>query len=237
MFLEDMPDRREDRQPRPSAEAEEIYLRWLRHLDEEFTRHHKPAMRAEFVRDQLHQLLLGRPHGGKLNFTLTTELPYNILQLTLDPLNVTLSAQHWQGVDHEKYAPRQPLIWFWQMFDRTPVALNHWLGIRFRAMLGKHIFKHIGKNVQISHGMNFSFGYNLTIEDDCIIRRRVVLDDRGELIIRKGVKIGEYASIYTRRIDRPEEGPNKVEVVSGVVLDQHWIFRPGMDGAGKVQAS
>lgn len=225
-----------EEEPRPAAEAQEVYLRWLRHLDEEFTRHHKPAMRAELVRDQLHQLLLGRPHGGKLNFTLTTELPYNILQLTLDPTNVTLSAQHSKDVDLEQYAPRQPLIWFWQMFDRTPVALNHWLGIRFRAMLGKHIFKSIGKNVRISHGVNFSFGYNLTIEDDCLVRRRAVLDDRGELILRRGAKIGEYATVYTTRVDGDEvDGPAKVEVLSGAVLDPHWIFRPGSDGAGKVQ--
>ncbi len=226
---------REEEQPRPSAEAEDIYLRWLHHLDEEFTRHHKPAMRAEFVRDQLHQLLLGRPHGGKLNFTLTTELPYNILQLTLDPGNVTLNAQHLPGLDREKYAERQPLIWFWQMFDRTPVALNHWLGTRFRVMLGKHIFKHIGQNVQISHGVNFTFGYNLTIEDDCVVRRRVVLDDRGELILRRGVKIGEYASIYSREMDSPQEGPGRIEVLAGAILEPHWIYRPGMDGEGKVR--
>ena len=37
-----------------------------------------PERRAEIVRDQLYQLYLGRPHGGKLNLTLTSELPGNV---------------------------------------------------------------------------------------------------------------------------------------------------------------
>ena len=65
------------------------------------------------------------------------------------------------------------------MFDRSALGLNHWLGFRFRRMLAKHIFKHMGKNVKIFHGVEFSFGYNLTIEDDCTIHKFVMLDDRG----------------------------------------------------------
>jgi hypothetical protein len=231
-----MPEIQEEQQARPSAEAEEVYLRWLQHLDEQFTRHHKPAMRAELVRDQLHQLLLGRPHGGKLNFTLTSELPFNVLQLTFDPANVTLKAQNLPDLDHEQYASRQPLIWFWHMFDRSPAALNYWLGTRFRAILGKYIFKHIGQNVRISHGVNFTFGYNLSIEDDCVVRRRAVLDDRQELILRKGANIGEYASIYTHDSGAAQDrGSRTFEVVAGAVLPPHWIFQPGIDGEGKVQ--
>ena len=103
----------------PTAEAEEVYRRWLTHLDEEFTRHHEPRLRAEFVRDTLHQIYLGRPHGGKLNTTLISELPGNVLQFSLDPLNVTLEPEYYGDVDMEKYAERKPLIWFWQMFDRS----------------------------------------------------------------------------------------------------------------------
>jgi inactivated superfamily I helicase len=50
--------------PQPQPEAEEIYRRWIAHLDEEFTRHQAADRRAEIVRDQLYQLYLGRPHGG-----------------------------------------------------------------------------------------------------------------------------------------------------------------------------
>jgi acetyltransferase-like isoleucine patch superfamily enzyme len=188
----------EYRELQPPAEAEEVYLRWLTHLDEEFARHHQPRLRAELVRNTLHQIYLGHPHGGRLNTTLVSELPANVLQFTLDPMNVTLEAEYYGEVDIEKYAERKPLIWFWLMFDRSVLGMNQWLGFRFRRMLGKHIFKHIGKNVKIFHGVEFSYGYNLTIEDDCTIHKFAVLDDRGELILKKGTSIADYAAVYSQ---------------------------------------
>jgi acetyltransferase-like isoleucine patch superfamily enzyme len=187
------------RDVKPTAEAEDLYRRWLCHLDEEFTRHKESRLRGELVRDSLHQIYLGRPHGGKLNTSLISELPGNVLQLSLDPANVTLEPEYYGDVDKERYCERKPLIYFWQMFDRSPLGMNHWLGFRFRKMLAKHIFKHIGKNVKIFHGVEFSFGYNLTIEDDCTIHKFVMLDDRGELIIRKGTSISDYAAVYSHR--------------------------------------
>ncbi len=97
--------------PRPAPEAEELYRRWLQFLDDEFVRHSSPERRAEIVRDQLYQLYLGRPHGGKLNLTLTSELPGNILGLSLDSANVTLEAEYFHDVDRERYAQRKPLLW------------------------------------------------------------------------------------------------------------------------------
>jgi acetyltransferase-like isoleucine patch superfamily enzyme len=198
--------RYEYRDLEPSREAKEVFTRWIEYLDDEFTKHKKPALRGEIVRDNLHQLMLGRPHGGKLNFTLTTELPFNVLQLSLDPANVTLEPEYYGDVDAKKYACAKPLIWFWQMFDRSPVGLNHWLGFRLRAMLGKHIFKKIGKNVKIFHGVEFSYGYNLTIEDDCVIHKYVMLDDRGELVIKKGTSISDYAAVYSHAHDPVDSG-------------------------------
>lgn len=193
--------RYEYRDLEPSREAKEVFTRWIDYLDESFTKHKKPALRQELVRDNLHQLLLGRPHGGKLNFTLTSELPFNVLELSLDPANVTLEPEYYGDIDAQRYACIKPLIWFWHLFDQSPVAYNHWLGFRFRAMLGKHIFKSIGNNVKIFHGVEFSYGYNLTIEDDCVIHKYVMLDDRGEIVIKKGTSISDYAAIYSHAHD------------------------------------
>ncbi|MFT4113213.1 hypothetical protein [Silvibacterium sp.] len=179
----------------PSREAKEVYLRWIDYLDQTFTKHKKPALRAEMVRDNLHQLLLGAPHGGKLNFTLTSELPFNVLQLSLDPANVTLEAEYDENLDREKFAEIKPLIWFWRLFDQSPVARNLWLAFRFRAMLGKHIFKSIGKNVHIFYGVEFSYGYNVTIEDDVTILKHAVLVDGNELTLKKGETVAEYARV------------------------------------------
>jgi acetyltransferase-like isoleucine patch superfamily enzyme len=183
--------------PHPAAEAEEVYRRWLQFLDDEFTRHKTPERRGETVRDQLYQLYLGRPHGGKLNLTLTSELPGNILGLSLDSANVTLEAEYFHDVDRERYAQRKPLLWFWQMFDRSPIGLNLWLGVRFRCMLGRHIFEHMGTSVKIFHGIDLSYGYNLEIGDGVTIRQGALLNDRGGIKIGKNAVIGSFARIYS----------------------------------------
>ena len=183
--------------PHPAPEAEEVYRRWIQFLDEEFTRHQAPERRAEIVRDQLTQLYLGRPHGGKLNLTLTSELPGNVLSLSLDPENVTLEAEHFADAAPEQFAKRKPLLWFWQMFDRSPIGTNHWLGLRFRSMLGRHIFARIGAGVKIYHGVDLTYGYNLAIEEGVTIRQRALLNDRGGITIGKGAVIGSFARIYS----------------------------------------
>ena len=192
--------------PHPAPEAEEVYRRWIQFLDEEFTRHSSPELRAGIVRDQLCQLYLGRPHGGKLNLTLTSELPGNILSLSLDPENATLEAESFADADRERYSQRKPLLWFWQMFDRSPVGLNHWLGIRFRCMLGRHIFAHIGAGVKIYHGVDLTFGYNLSIGDGVTIRQRALLNDRGGISIGEGAVIGSFARVYSHSHSPDEYG-------------------------------
>lgn len=183
--------------PQPQPEAEEVYRRWLSHLDDEFTRHQAAERRAEIVRDQLCQLYLGKPHGTKLDFSLTTELPQNVLQLSLDPANVTLEAEHYADQDRGRFARSKPLLWFWQMFDRSPLGLNYWLGIRFWAMLGRHLFAHIGKGVRIGHGVEITYGYNLVVEDRALIRQCVLLDDRSGIRIGESAMIGAYTRIYS----------------------------------------
>jgi acetyltransferase-like isoleucine patch superfamily enzyme len=223
--------RYEYRDLEPSREAKEVYMRWIDYLDDEFTRHKKPVLRAELVRDNLHQLLLGAPHGGKLNFTLDTELPFNVLQLSLDPMNVTLEPEYYGDIDATRYACVKPLIWFWHMFDHSPVAFNHWLGFRFRAMLGKHIFKKIGKNVKIFHGVEFSYGYNLTIEDDCVIHKYVMLDDRGEIVIKKGTSISDYGAVYSHAhdpIDASVVENRKTEIGPAARLTYHSSVMAGV---------
>lgn len=192
------------RGPRPQAEAEDLYRRWIGFLDDEFSRHQAAERRAEIVRDQLFQLYLGRPHGGKLNFTLTSELPLNVLQLSLDPANITLEAEHYPDTDQERFAKSKPLLWFWIMFDRSPIGLNHWLGIRFRCMLGRHLFAKMGKGVRIDHGVELTLGYNLSIEDGVIVRQRALLDDRAEITLGQGAVIGNYARIYSHTHERDD---------------------------------
>lgn len=176
---------------KPTPEAEGLYRRWITHLDDQFTKHQAVEQRAEIVRDELYQIFLGRPHGGKGNATLTSELSSVVLAESFDPTNVTLGVDVGPNFDLDQYMPRRPLIYFWRMFDRSPLGLNHWLGFRFRCMLGRHIFRKMGSGVKIYPDVRFFYGYNLAVEDNCVIRRSVLLDDREPLTIPAGSVINE----------------------------------------------
>ena len=224
--------------PHLAPEAEEVYRRWLRYLDDEFTRHSSQERRAEIVRDQLYQLYLGRPHGGNLNLTLTSELPGNVVSLSLDPANITLEAGYSPDVDRARFNQRKPLLWFWQMFDRSPVGLNHWLGLRFRCMLGRHIFQHMGAGVKIYHGVDLTYGYNLSLDDGVTIRQRALLDDRGGITIGKGAIVGSFARIYSQT--HSSQDFDRVTLVPTVIgpgarIASHAIVLAGQTvGAGAV---
>jgi len=224
--------RYEYRNLKPTAAAEKSFLEWIDKLDQEFV-NRDPERRSDVVRDALHQLYLGRPYtspGGGM--------AERVLMHSFDPRNTTLEPEYYGDVDAAKYAERKPLIWFWMMFDRSPAGLNHWLGYRVRAMLARRIFKHCGQNVKIFHGVEFSFGYNLTVEDNCTIHKYVLLDDRGEIIIHEGCSISDYANVYSHGHDlndgmivdnhKTEIGPRArvtyhATVLSGVRVGEHGI--------------
>jgi hypothetical protein len=188
----------QQRELKPTPEAEALYRRWVSHLNEEFTRHQSVDRRSEIVRDELHQLYLGRPHGGRMNTTLSSEWGTNVLSETFDPRNATLRSEYYDDIDAEKFSARKPLIWFWQMFDRSPLGINVWLGLRFRCMLGHHIFGSLGKGVKIYRNVDFTYGYNLTIEDNCTILRGAYFDDRKPILISAGTTVAEDARVEAK---------------------------------------
>jgi acetyltransferase-like isoleucine patch superfamily enzyme len=216
----------------PTPAAETTFLEWIEGLDREFI-NRDPQYRSDVVRDALHQLYLGRPYAEAAGAPAERALVHSF-----DPRNTTLEPEYYGDVDAAKYAERKPLIWFWMMFDRSPAGLNHWLGFRVRAMLARHIFKHCGKNVKIFHNVEVSFGYNLTVEDNCTIHKNVLLDDRGEIVIHEGSSVSDYANVYSHSHDlndgmivenhKTEIGPRArvtyhATVLSGVRVGEHGI--------------
>jgi acetyltransferase-like isoleucine patch superfamily enzyme len=224
--------RYEYRNLNPLPEAEKAFTQWIEQLDQEFM-NRDPQHRSVVVRDALHQLYLGRPYQQP---SPSQPLAEQAVVHSFDPRNITLEPEYYGDVDAVKYAERKPLIWFWMMYDLLPVGLNHWLGFRMRAMVARHILKRIGKNVKIFHGVEISFGYNLTIEDNCTIHKYVLLDDRGGLTIREGSSISDYANVYSHAHDlndgmiinnQPTEiGPRArvtyhATVLSGIKVGEH----------------
>ena len=163
--------------PRPMPEAEAIYRRWLAHLNAEFSRNTTCTRRSEIVRDELHMLILGRPHGGRMNAALISELPMSVLAESIDPRNVTLPAEMEADLDRDRFNPIKPLIWFWRGFDRTVLGQNLWLGLRFRSMLGHHIFAGLGTNVRFYRDVVFERGYTLTFADNTLVRPGTRIND------------------------------------------------------------
>jgi acetyltransferase-like isoleucine patch superfamily enzyme len=217
----------------PTPPAEKMYLQWIERLDNEF-QNRSPAHRSGVVRETLHELYLGRPYAPPAGNPAEQALVHSF-----DPRNATLEPEYYGDVDAARYDERKPLIWFWMMFDRSPAGLNHWLGFRMRTMLAKHVFKHCGQNVKIFHGVEVTFGYNLTVEDNCTIHKYVLLDDRGELIIRSGSSVSDYANVYTHAHDlndgmiitnhKTEIGPKArvtyhATVLSGVRVAEHGMI-------------
>lgn len=189
------------RELEPPPEVKARFLLWIERLDKAFGEHTSYEQRSEIVRTELQRMFTPHPSGSFVMGSSGDAL----VELSMDPRNVTFEAEYYGDVDAARYNQRKPLIYFWQMFDRSPLGINVWLGLRVRAMLARHIFKHIGKNVKIFHNVEFSFGYNLMVEDDCTIHRNVLLDDRGGIILHKGTSVSDYANIYSHTHDVHEQ--------------------------------
>lgn len=153
----------------------------------------------EVVRDTLCQMYLGvlkSPDAvGKL-------LPgARALLHSFDPRNVTTEPEYYPDIDVKLYAERKPLIWLWQMFDRSPLGQNALLGLPFRRMLAPLVFRRVGENFKCWHFVEWSYGYNLSFGDNVVIHRHVLLDDRGGIEVGNDVSISDYVNVYSHTHD------------------------------------
>ena len=176
--------------------GEDVFPRFIARLAEKLD---DPKQdRNVVVRDALAQLYLGRliDHDAILADP-DVALATKALVASFDPRNATLEAEYYREIDLEKWARVKPLLWFWQMFDHSPVGRNVRLGTQMRYMLAQRVFRKCGKAVRIFHEVEFSFGYNLTVGDGVTIHRNVLIDDRGEVVIGDDASISDYANIYS----------------------------------------
>ncbi len=123
--------------------------------------------------------------------------PTRIALLQMDPRNITLEPEYYAEIDVDRYARVKPLIWLWEMFDKSPLGENVHLGVRFRRILARRIFRRCGRNFKAFHFVKLSFGYNLVVGDDVVVHRHVLLDDRGGIRIGNRCSIADYANIYS----------------------------------------
>ncbi len=172
------------------AEADEIYSRWLDSIDAALA---DPECDRYALCCEVLESIFPVPDGSNT--------AAQIARMQLDPRNVTLEPEYYDELDPEKYDRVKPLIWLWEMFDRSPMAENIALAIRFRRVLAPRIFKRCGKNFKAFHHVKLSFGYNLEVGDNVVVHRHVLLDDRGGIRIGNGASISDFANVYSHSHD------------------------------------
>ncbi len=175
-----------------AARAEQAYERWLGELAAALS---DPTRdRNELCRRVLTELYY--PQYLDVD-PATLPLGTQLSLLQMDPRNITLEPEYYAEIDPERYYRVKPLIWLWEMFDKSPLGENVHLGVKLRRLLAQHIFRRCGRNFKAFHFVKLSFGYNLEVGDDVVIHRHVLLDDRGGIVLGNRVSIADYSNLYS----------------------------------------
>ena len=151
--------------------------------------------------------------------------------LHMDPRNVTLEPEYYHETDVERYARVKPLLWLWEMFDRSPLGENTALGVPFRRILARRIFKSCGRNFKAFPYVRFTFGYNMEVGDDVVVHRHVLLDDRGGIRMGHRSSISDFANVYSHSHDivDPKEVSAPLTVIGeGVRITYHATILAGV---------
>jgi acetyltransferase-like isoleucine patch superfamily enzyme len=216
----------------PDRSNQSLADAWLERIDDALR---DPACdRAVLCRDTLTELAYPQYAGSwetaidDTRISLGTRLSLS----TMDPRNITLEPEYYAECDDARFQPVKPLLWLWYSFDRLPLAgQNVDLGVKVRRILAPHIFKRCGRNFKAFQFVEFSFGYNMEVGDDCVVHRHVLLDDRGGIVMGNGVSVSDYANIYshTHSIVEQRDVTNAVTVLEdGVRITYHATVLAGV---------
>lgn len=206
-------------------EAERLYDEWIRSIEEELGR--PDCDRNELCRRTLTEIYFPGLAGVEASRLPATT---RVALAQLDPRNVTLEPEYYGEVDTERYYPAKPLIWLWEMFDKSPLGENVHVGIKLRRVLARRIFKRCGKNFKAFHHVKLSFGYNLEVGDNVVVHRHVLLDDRGGISIGNGVSISDFANVYSHShdiVDGREVYTPRTVIEDGVRITYHATILAG----------
>jgi acetyltransferase-like isoleucine patch superfamily enzyme len=174
------------------AAAADLYSEWLAWLAESLD--DPDCDRNELCRRILTDLYFpGLADAAREHLPLTQQ----VALAHLDPRNVTLEPEYYAEIDVDRYVPRKPLLWLWEMFDRSALGENVELGVRFRRILARHVFGSCGENFKAFTHVRVSYGYNLQVGNDVVIHRHVLLDDRGGIEIGDGASVSDFANVYS----------------------------------------
>jgi acetyltransferase-like isoleucine patch superfamily enzyme len=150
----------------------------------------------------------------------------------LDPCNVTLEPEYYAECDDERFQRVKPLLWLWYSFDRTVAGgQNVELGVQFRRLLARYIFKKCGENFKAFQNVEFSFGYNMEVGDNVVVHRNVLLDDRGGISLGNNVSISDFANVYSHThsiVDQRDVTDALTRLDDGVRITYHATVLAGV---------
>ncbi len=222
---------RVNHRPLAIGSGEKAFERFLGSLKERLD---DPASdRYDLCRDVLYDLYFGHLARKRADVLLdpATPLATKAAIETLDPRNVTLEPEQYSELEPEKFYRVKPLTWLWIMFDRSPLGMNLHVGLRFRRLLAKKVFRHCGENVKIFHNVEYSFGYNIECGDNVVIHRHVLLDDRGEIVLGDRASLSDYVNVYSHwhHIEDPQHVfMNRTVIGEGARVTYHSTVLSGV---------
>lgn len=214
------------RQLSAQALAEQDYDSFLTELEKSLTDGRTDP--NDVVRDTLFQIYYGATRVDPTDLPLAARAAFH----TFDPRNITTEPEYYTDIDAKLYAERKPMIWLWQMFDRSPLGQNALFGHRFRRMLAPLIFRRVGKDFKCWHFVEWSFGYNLSFGDNVVVHRYVLLDDRGGIEIGNDVSISDYVNVYSHShdiYDIHKVSTPQTRIGNGVRLTYHSTVLAGVE--------
>ena len=213
------------RKVEPSQDAVDLYDRWLDEISNALERGED---RWELCRRTLTGIFYPGLAGARVE---DLPLATRVAVANMDARNITLEPEYYAEVDEARFQERKPLLWMWQMFDRSPLGGDVHLGVRFRRVLAPYILKRVGKNFKAFHFVEFSFGYNLEVGDDVVVHRNVLLDDRGGIVLGDRVSISDYANIYSHThsiVDQKDVSAMTTTIGNDVRITYHATVLAGM---------
>jgi acetyltransferase-like isoleucine patch superfamily enzyme len=180
------------RQVAVAPHAAQAYERWLGELNEAIA---DPATdRNELCRSVLTDLFYPQLRDTDVS---SLSAARQVALLQMDPRNITLEPEYYADLEPEPYYRVKPLLWLWEMFDKSVLGENVDLGVRFRRVLAQHIFRSCGANFKCFHFVKFSYGYKMEVGDNVVVHRHVLLDDRGGIRLGNNVSIADFSNLYS----------------------------------------
>ena len=205
---------------------------WIEQLEHEIDA--PDANRSDICRRALCALTFPA-YAGSLDTAMNDEklpLSTRAALMALDPRNITLEPEYYAECDDAKFQRVKPLLWLWYSFDRTVLGgQNVEAGVRLRRMLARRIFKRVGERFKAFQNVEFSFGYNMEVGDDCVVHRNVLLDDRGGIVIGNKVSISDFANVYSHThsiVDQRDVTDATTVLEDGVRITYHATILAGV---------